>query len=69
MSASVSTSKSTSSRGNLSIGTIISHSRFGRGKVINIEGTGDNEKATVEFDQVGRKQLLLKFALQSITVL
>ena len=69
MSASESTSKSTSSRGNLSIGTIISHSRFGRGKVINIEGTGDNEKATVEFDQVGRKQLLLKFALQSITVL
>lgn len=62
-------SKTTSSRGNLSIGTIIDHARFGRGKVINIEGTGDNEKATVEFDQVGRKQLLLKFALQSITVL
>lgn len=68
-SKSKSTSKSTSSRGNLSIGTFISHSRFGRGKVINIEGTGDNEKATVEFEQVGRKQLLLKFALQSITVL
>lgn len=62
-------SKTTSSRGNLSIGTLIDHARFGHGKVINIEGTGDNEKATVEFDQVGRKQLLLKFALQSITVL
>ncbi len=68
-STSMSMSKPTSSRGNLSIGTVISHSRFGRGKVINIEGTGDNEKATVEFEQVGRKQLLLKFALQSITVL
>lgn len=68
-SKSKSTSKPTSSRGNLSIGTIIDHARFGRGKVVNIEGTGDNEKATVEFEQAGRKQLLLKFALQSITVL
>lgn len=62
-------SKQKSDRGNLTIGTILEHKRFGKGKVIKIEGTGDNEKATVEFEQTGRKQLLLKFALPSITVL
>jgi len=53
----------------INIGCTIDHIRFGRGKVINLEGSGDNEKATVEFEQVGRKQLLLKFAMQSITIL
>lgn len=62
-------SKQKSDRGNLTIGATIEHTRFGRGKVINIEGTGDNEKATVEFEQTGKKQLLLKFALGSITVI
>ena len=43
-------------------GTTIEHQRFGIGKVVKIEGTGDNEKATVEFRNAGTKQLLLKFA-------
>ena len=43
-------------------GDIIEHQRFGIGKVVHIEGTGENEKATVEFRHVGIKQLLLKFA-------
>jgi DNA helicase-2/ATP-dependent DNA helicase PcrA len=30
--------------------------------VVKLEGAGDNEKATVEFRNVGTKQLLLKFA-------
>ena len=43
-------------------GNIIRHDRFGIGTVVNVEGTGDNTKATVAFDNVGTKQLLLKFA-------
>ena len=47
---------------NLHEGSIIEHQRFGVGKVIKIEGTGENTKATVEFRNTGTKQLLLKFA-------
>ena len=43
-------------------GVYILHNRFGRGQVLRIEGTGDNTKATVRFENVGTKQLLLKFA-------
>ena len=43
-------------------GTVIEHQRFGIGTVIRIEGTGDNEKATVDFRNAGTKQLLMKFA-------
>ena len=49
-------------RGDLSVGTHILHNRFGRGEVLKVEGTGDNTKATVQFENVGTKQLLLKFA-------
>ncbi|MBR3400180.1 MAG: UvrD-helicase domain-containing protein, partial [Prevotella sp.] len=46
----------------LSVGNVIEHDRFGIGDVINIEGSGENTKATVKFHNVGTKQLLLKFA-------
>ena len=46
----------------LSVGTHILHNRFGRGEILRLEGTGDNTKATVQFENVGTKQLLLKFA-------
>ena len=46
----------------LAVGQVIEHERFGIGDVINVEGTGDNCKATVHFRNVGNKQLLLKFA-------
>ena len=48
--------------GVLSVGCVIEHQRFGIGKVTLLEGTGENAKATVEFRNTGRKQLLLKFA-------
>ena len=38
------------------------HDRFGEGLVVAIEGEGGNLKATVDFDNLGRKQLFLKFA-------
>ena len=43
-------------------GDKIEHERFGIGTVIKLEGTGENQKATVEFSNSGTKQLLLKFA-------
>ncbi|MBR1521465.1 MAG: UvrD-helicase domain-containing protein [Bacteroidaceae bacterium] len=48
--------------GRLTVGSHILHNRFGRGEVLKVEGTGDNTKATVRFENVGTKQLLLKFA-------
>ena len=55
-------SSSVASTGSLSEGCRIEHQRFGIGKVLKIEGTGENTKATVEFQNAGTKQLLLKFA-------
>ena len=46
----------------LNVGNVIEHQRFGKGTVVNIEGVGENRKATVDFEQTGSKQLLLKFA-------
>lgn len=46
----------------VSEGNIIEHDRFGIGTVVKVEGTGENAKATVEFQNSGTKQLLLKFA-------
>lgn len=43
-------------------GADVEHSQFGKGKVIQIEGTGDNRKARVFFLSAGEKKLLLKFA-------
>ena len=48
--------------GTLVVGSHIEHSRFGHGKVIALAGSGIDAKATVEFDNVGIKQLLLRFA-------
>ena len=51
-----------SAAGTLCEGCRIEHQRFGIGTVLKIEGTGENTKATVEFQNAGTKQLLLKFA-------
>jgi DNA helicase-2/ATP-dependent DNA helicase PcrA len=47
-------------------GMTIEHQRFGIGTVLKVEGSGENEKATVNFRNVGTKQLLLKFAKYKI---
>ncbi|MBP7508147.1 MAG: UvrD-helicase domain-containing protein [Prolixibacteraceae bacterium] len=46
----------------IQIGDEVEHQRFGRGKVLELEGDDSNKKATVLFQNAGRKQLLLKFA-------
>jgi len=43
-------------------GMAVDHARFGKGKVLQIEGNSPNRKATVFFKNAGQKQLLLKFA-------
>lgn len=46
----------------LNPGLVVQHQRFGMGKVEMVEGIGENAKATVIFNNFGKKQLLLKFA-------
>lgn len=46
----------------LSEGCVIEHERFGIGKITRLEGSGENMKATVQFENAGQKQLLVKFA-------
>ena len=60
------TSSTSSSGSDLSEGMRIEHQRFGVGTVVKVEGTGENTKATVDFQNAGVKQLLLKFAKYKI---
>lgn len=46
----------------LQVGMEVEHERFGFGKVIQIEGSKGETKATIFFKELGQKQLLLKFA-------
>lgn len=46
----------------LVIGNVVMHERFGRGKVLNLEGVGADKKAEIHFEVGGIKKLLLRFA-------
>ncbi|WP_457809841.1 ATP-dependent helicase [Flavobacterium rhizosphaerae] len=46
----------------LAQGNVVMHERFGRGKVLNIEGIGADKKAEIHFEVGGVKKLLLRFA-------
>jgi DNA helicase-2/ATP-dependent DNA helicase PcrA len=46
----------------LSEGTLVNHTRFGRGKVLRIEGAGSDKKAEILFEKGDVKKLLLRFA-------
>ena len=50
------------SSGAIAPGVEVKHARFGKGKVLKLEGQEPNVKATVFFPSAGQKQLLLKFA-------
>ena len=70
-SSSVSSTSSVSSSAGSSFSALkegckIEHQRFGVGIVRKIEGQGENAKATVEFQNSGVKQLLLKYAKYTI---
>ncbi len=51
-----------SDTGGLQTGMKVEHPKFGKGKVMVVEGNGPNKKATVFFNGVGQKSLLLRFA-------
>ncbi len=51
---------------NIQIGDQVQHQRFGKGVVTELEGEGQNKKAKVNFDQIGTKVLVLKFAKMRI---
>ncbi len=46
----------------ISVGEKVKHQHFGPGKIKSIEGHGPSKKVTIEFENVGEKKLLLKFA-------
>ncbi len=46
----------------ISPGIKVKHEKFGNGNVVEVDGAGADAKATVVFDGLGKKQLLLKFA-------
>ncbi|WP_431121306.1 ATP-dependent helicase [Flagellimonas flava] len=47
---------------NLIEGCLVNHTRFGRGKVLKIEGVGNDKKAEIQFEKGDIKKLLLRFA-------
>jgi DNA helicase-2/ATP-dependent DNA helicase PcrA len=49
------------------VGTHVEHSRFGKGRVTQLEGSGADKKAVIFFPHHGSKTVLLKFA--NLTVL
>ena len=48
--------------GAIEVSARVLHKRFGAGEVLELEGVGDNAKATVRFDTGDTKKLLLRFA-------
>lgn len=46
----------------LTVGVVVEHEVFGRGKVTQLSGKGDSAKAVVHFLNAGPKNLMIKFA-------
>lgn len=44
----------------------VEHFRFGMGRVIKVDGEGNEKKATILFDDEGQKQIVVKFAKMMI---
>jgi DNA helicase II / ATP-dependent DNA helicase PcrA len=43
-------------------GSIVFHNNFGKGKVLDLTGKGDQKKAQIKFEKVGVKNIILKYA-------
>jgi DNA helicase II / ATP-dependent DNA helicase PcrA len=46
----------------LRVGAVVEHEVFGKGKIMQLSGKGEDAKAIVMFATAGKKQLMLKFA-------
>jgi len=44
------------------VGSRVNHEKFGTGKILQINGLGDNQRISVAFEEFGTKHLLIKFA-------
>ena len=53
---------STNNNSLLKSGMEVEHIKFGKGKILSIEGINGNKTATIFFQNIGQKKLLLKFA-------
>ncbi|MBN1637734.1 MAG: UvrD-helicase domain-containing protein [Ignavibacteriales bacterium] len=49
-------------RKSIRVGSRVLHDKFGIGKVISIDGTGETQRANINFEEYGIKQLLIKYA-------
>ncbi len=45
----------------IKVGQMVTHGKYGVGKVASIEGSGDDAKASVEFKTAGRRTFFLRF--------
>ncbi len=54
--------KGGSSELELKVGYMVNHDRFGKGKVTQMDGSGQDKKATIFFPHHGAKTVLLRFA-------
>ena len=50
----------------IQVGMTVRHTKFGTGKVLSCDGSGNDRKAVVFFDGIGQKTLLLAFAKLTI---
>ncbi|MDI6803675.1 MAG: 3'-5' exonuclease [Bacteroidota bacterium] len=46
----------------LHVGSVVRHSTFGKGRILQLNGNGDETRAVIDFENAGRKQLMLKYA-------
>lgn len=46
----------------LTAGTRVIHPRFGAGEIVTISGLGRDAKAEIDFDEVGRKKVMVAYA-------
>lgn len=50
----------------LHVGSVVRHSTFGKGRVLQLNGNGNDTRAVIDFENAGRKQLMLKYAALEI---
>ncbi len=46
----------------IKVGSLVFHSRFGKGRVLDLTGEFPDTKAEIDFEKFGKKKILLKFA-------
>ena len=54
--------RSASKDGKLTLGQRVSHTKFGEGVILNLEGDGDNMRIQVNFEKAGSKWLVASYA-------